>query len=1203
MALKVGELYALFTLDQSGVDSAITSIERKLNGMSTTFTRTGTILTNAMTRPLIDFGKDSVKTAMDYGGQMSQALSRFSGLDTTTAEGAEEFAEAYAAIDAEVMRVAKDSIYTTSEVAGAVEKMGMAGWSWQASVAAIEPLMDLAAASGEDVVTVSDIVTDAMTAFGLTFENAGKDMETFNGMVEHFSNVLATAATASNTDIGMMGESFKYAASMAGSMGYSVDDVAMALGLMANRGVKASQAGTSLRRLLTNMLNPKGDAEGVMNSMYLSLTDETGNLLELGQVMDQLREKFADGAGSMAAYGEAIKGVQQEYNFNDWIDQYDEYSEKYDAAMNKGDTAAAEALQKEYADVLATWDAYSAACNDVYEKFQAENDGKFGIIQKAVSLGGARGMQALLAIINSSEEEYTQLRKAIEGSDTYGNGQGRTHAMKETMLDNAQGSLTRFTSSVNVLKTEIGNLINESLVPMIDKAKEIVDNFIGMDDETKKSIMDVVGLVAAMGPALVGLGLMTSLLPKLATAFSFLSSPLGIIIALFGAMAFSAMDAEGNISKGMEGIAEALGIDTSGLDFENFDLTEKLTGMLDGVTNFADSPVFTGFMEKMGEGLRGAIAKVGSLDGGELVKTLIGTITGLANSEGIKTFMSTLGEGIKGTLGALGDLAGEIVGYILSREGLTQIANAGLSIGKLLLESMFTAVQGIGDFVKNLTWSILIGVGLADEEGRQEYEAAQQAVQEAKESIDEMVEDAAADLSDSASEAFLPMLMKGLFSTEGLSGYSDDAASNFYSAFLESLGFANTGDFALGSEQFSSFKTRLTDALYAAAHQALDSDTDFTGDMAKTVMSGYLESIGLSSDSLSDELYEQIAKAFGGGGNIKELWQLLVNELVGSKEPEQTVTPEIEVEPEVNSEGSQEATDGLNEIVDKYVVEAEEGAEAVQTGANSVVEAMDTGASRIAGATFSGTLAAEKGGAEEAALQLSDSVVQQFLLNMSAEEGSTLASTFVGGIVGVLNTHETVTTPAQSLSEAVRNAATSAMKWLDGYKIGYNFGLGILRGIEAMTQSVADAAAAMGDAATGSLSAAIDEGSPSRITEETGTNFGLGFINAIWDSVAGVQSAAVTMGRTAASSLKDGLGSISGSAAAQMNIETGNRKSQAEALADENSKTAETYAGAIARALSGARVMMNGELVGQLVTDTVSEEIASRYVGKRYGTV
>ena len=154
-----------------------------------------------------------------------------------------------------------------------------------------------------------------------------------------------------------------------------------------------------------------------------------------------------------------------------------------------------------------------------------------------------------------------------------------------------------------------------------------------------------------------------------------------------------------------------------------------------------------------------------------------------------------------------------------------------------------------------------------------------------------------------------------------------------------------------------------------------------------------------------------------------------------------------------------------------------------------------------------------------------------------------------------------------------------------------------------MIQSVANAAAAMGDAATGSLSAAIDEGSPSRITEETGTNFGLGFINAIWDSVAGVQSAAVTMGRTAASSLKDGLGSISGSAAAQMNIETGNRKSQAEALADENSKTAETYAGAIARALSGARVMMNGELVGQLVTDTVSEEIASRYVGKRYGTV
>lgn len=1193
MALKVGELYALFTLDQSGVDSAITSIERKLNGMSTTFTRTGTILTNAMTRPIIDFGKESVNTAMEYGAEMSKSMSKF-GFDTDTAEGAEEFAEAYAAIDAEVMRVAKDSVYTTSEVAGAVDKMAMAGWSWQASVAAIEPLMDLAAASGEDVVTVSDIVTDAMTAFGLTFENAGYDLETFNGMVEHFSNVLATAATASNTDIGMMGESFKYAASMAGSMGYSVDDVAMALGLMANRGVKASQAGTSLRRLLTNMLNPKGDAEGVMNSMYLSLTDEAGNLLELGQVMDQLREKFADGAGSMAAYGDAIKGVQQEYNFNDWIDQYDEYSEKYDAAMNKGDTAAAEALQREYADVLATWDAYKAACNDVYEKFQAENDGKFGIIQNAVSLGGARGMQALLAIINSSEEEYTQLRKAIEGSDTYGGGQGRTHAMKETMLDNAQGSLTRFTSSVNVLKTEIGDLINESLVPMIDKAKEIVDNFIGMDDETKKSVMDVVGLVAAMGPALVGLGLMTSLLPKLATAFSFLSSPLGIIIALFGAMAFSAMDAEGNISKGMEGIAQALGIDTSGLDFENFDLGEKLNGMLEGVTNFADSPVFSGFMEKMGDGLRGAIAKVGSLDGGELVKTLIGTITGLANSEGIRTFMTNLGDGIKGTLSALGNIAGSIVGYIISPDGLRSIFRAGVSVASLLLGGIRSTIEGVGSFIENLLVGMfkpltdwienkLREAGLLSDEdmipelsvGDQDIdlgfvqfaEGAEGDMEKARQLLHAALAKYALDPND----PFFGQAYANLGGVLNQAGYKYGSDTN---AFLNGIwGAVLTRDGALGNAE-----------------------------KIKEIFKEKFGEVGLDDELLSvigDEFFGQLAgltaedlRGEGDPAKMKAIYEALVASLFP---PEASKEAANEA-----ANAAQEAEDNLVETVENVINNggtAEEitaaamGIEGIETASQQATEGMQT------------TLASSAGPVGEAAATVSDAAVQQFLLVMSEENGATIASTFIGGIVGVLNTHETVTAPAQSLSEAVRNAATSAMKWLDGYNIGYNFGLGILRGIEAMTQSVADAAAAMGDAATGSLSAAIDEGSPSRITEETGTNFGLGFINAIWDSVAGVQSAAVTMGRTAASSLKDGLGSISGSAAAQMNIETGNRKSQAEALADENSKTAETYAGAIARALSGARVMMNGELVGQLVTDTVSEEIASRYVGKRYGTV
>ena len=1186
MALKVGELYALFTLDQSGVDSAITSIEQKLNKMSTTFTRTGTLLTNALTRPILDFGKDASKTAMSYGAEMSKSMSRF-GFDTETPEGLAEFAEAYEAIDTEVMRVAKDSVYTTSEVAGAVEKMAMAGWSWEASVAAIEPMMDLAAASGEDVVTVSDIVTDAMTAFGLTFEKAGGDIDTFNGYVTHFSNVLAAAATSSNTDIGMMGESFKYAASMAGAMGYSVDDVAMALGLMANRGVKASQGGTALRRMFTNMLNPKGDAKDVVEKLNLTLVDTQGNMLSMADVMDQLRERFSDMPISLDAYAAALVNAQDAHNFNDWIDRYDEFSDKLTDLEKKGDTSGIEALKQEYADVIALWDAYEADADEILADLRENNDGAFDIISNAVSLGGARGMQALLAIITASDEEYQALRAAIEGSDTYGNGKGRTHAMKETMLDNAQGSLTKFTSSVDVLKTQIGDLINQSLVPMIDSAKEIVDRFIEMDDETKANVMQVIGLVASIGPALVGIGALTALLPKLASAFSFLTSPVGIIIALFGALAFSAMDAEGDITKGMQGIADALGLDTSGMNLEGFDLNETLNGMMDSAVNFANSPVVTNFMDKLGEGIRGAVDKIGSLDGAALVQTLIGTITGLANSEGVQKFMQNLGEGFKGAMSSLGNVTGEMISYIFSVQGLTDILHAGVALGKLLIQGVVNGVTGVGNFVKNMIENVLIGWGVLSEE-------EVQAAKEAGEQLAAVTETA---LEDKDIDPSMELLLNwgnwyGGQNLKDLDAAVQDTVSGFNSALKGALS-QNTGsgeefrDAALSS-LFWSNEDWLTQAIEKGVN--LDDPNLNIAEVLKNALGFDLNEILPNFDNI--EFWDNLKTALESGKQ-SEVMKVITDAMtqVGEEASETAEQAGEKVAPEV--------LDTLSEVGLAY----NETADAVTAGADNIVDAMGNGASKMSDAAFSGTLQAEKGDAETAAMQLSDAVVQQFLAEMSVENGTALAESFLSGILSVLNDTARLTTPASALGNAVRIAVTAAMSWLTGYNIGRNFGTGLLNGINSMLQAVTDAASNLGASAAGALSTSIDEGSPSRVTEETGENFGLGFINAIWDSMTGAANAAVTMGRTAAGALRDGVGSISASAADQLSVTAGTRTSEADKLAAENEKTASTYAAAIANALSGARVVMNGETVGQLVTDTVSEEIASRYVGKRYGTV
>ena len=120
--------------------------------------------------------------------------------------------------------------------------MALAGWKTEDMVSGIEGVMNLAAASGEDLATTSDIVTDALTAFGLSAQDSG-----------HFADVLAAASSNANTNVSMMGETFKYCAPIAGALGFSVEDTAEAIGLMANAGIKSTQAGTSLRTIMTNL--------------------------------------------------------------------------------------------------------------------------------------------------------------------------------------------------------------------------------------------------------------------------------------------------------------------------------------------------------------------------------------------------------------------------------------------------------------------------------------------------------------------------------------------------------------------------------------------------------------------------------------------------------------------------------------------------------------------------------------------------------------------------------------------------------------------------------------------------------------------------------------------------------------------------------------------------------------------------------------
>lgn len=254
-----------------GDDSKFKDSLGKLGGIASGALGLTTKAIGAVSAGLTAAAGYAVKVGSDFEAGMSkvQAISGASASDM----------EKLSAVAKEMGSTTK---FSATESAEALSYMAMAGWKTDQMVSGLPGIMNLAAASGEDLASVSDIVTDALTAFGLQASDSA-----------HFADVLAQASSSSNTNVGLMGETFKYVAPLAGAMGYSVEDTAVAIGLMANAGIKGGQAGTALRSMFTRLAKPPKDAAAAIEALGLQTTDASGKMLPLSDVMGQLREKFA----------------------------------------------------------------------------------------------------------------------------------------------------------------------------------------------------------------------------------------------------------------------------------------------------------------------------------------------------------------------------------------------------------------------------------------------------------------------------------------------------------------------------------------------------------------------------------------------------------------------------------------------------------------------------------------------------------------------------------------------------------------------------------------------------------------------------------------------------------------------------------------------------------------------------------------------
>ena len=411
--------------------SKINEAGKKIEAFGDSVTHAGQAIMPA-SLAVAGLGTAAVKTAADFDASMSKvaAVSGATGDDLD-------------ALRDKAREMGAKTKFSASEAADAMNYMAMAGWKTGDMLEGIEGIMSLAAASGEDLATTSDIVTDALTAFGLSAQDSG-----------HFADILAAASSNANTNVAMMGETFKYCAPIAGALGFSAEDTAEAIGLMANAGIKSTQAGTALRTIMNNLTGEVRLSGKALGEVTIATTNADGSMRDLSDILADCRTAFSQLSESeQAAAAESLVGKNAMSGFL--------------ALMNAGEGD----IQK-----------LSAAIDGCSEVFVKTVDG---------------------AIIPMSQA----LQEGIEWVEEYN---GVAEQMAATMQDNLSGQLTILKSQIQELAISFGEMLMPVIREVVKRVQAFIDKLNNMSDSQRKTILTIGLVVAALGPMLVILGTVIS---------------------------------------------------------------------------------------------------------------------------------------------------------------------------------------------------------------------------------------------------------------------------------------------------------------------------------------------------------------------------------------------------------------------------------------------------------------------------------------------------------------------------------------------------------------------------------------------------------------------------------------------------------------------------------------------------------------------
>ncbi len=421
--------------------------------------------------------------------------------------------------------------FSATESAEALKYMSMAGWKADQMISGLPGVMNLAAASGENLGTVSDIVTDAMTAFGLKAEDSA-----------HFADVLAKASSSSNTNVGLMGETFKYVAPIAGSMKYSIEDTAAAIGLMANAGIKGGEAGTALRAILTRLVKPPKEAAEALNDLGISAENSDGTMKPLREVLGDLRTKFSGLDDSQKAqYAASIAGQEAMSGLLAIVGASDSDFDKLTKSIDNADGAA-----KKQADTMndnlkgALQELGSAAESvgiEVYEdikeplkKVAKEGASQVRGLASAIKKNGIKSIIPKGAI--TTVKSLGKIAKSVGGGGIKVLG-----AAVEILGNNFDIALPAATGLLVAFK---GYKAVKTVATAIEAARDAVSGFKTAADVASamtKTGDAVSGMTVAVGALSGGMGKATAASGMLKAGMAALGGPIGVVVVAIGALA------------------------------------------------------------------------------------------------------------------------------------------------------------------------------------------------------------------------------------------------------------------------------------------------------------------------------------------------------------------------------------------------------------------------------------------------------------------------------------------------------------------------------------------------------------------------------------------------------------------------------------------------------------------------------------------